>query len=149
MSLPKWDEIFCRRSRPTSWNLRFSYHVPVSAERLEAAVIESLDYPPTLRSIFLSGKQKARKDIRRMVKIGDITRLRSSHGVPVFMLVKAAIALLNIAKIGGKEAVFGTINAARTWPLAQTTPRSTAKPTPVTLSTPRAARLSTSSIASP
>lgn len=34
------------------------------------------------------------------------------------MLVKAAIAMLNISKTGGKDAIFGTINAARTWPFS-------------------------------
>ncbi|KAK5707122.1 NRPS protein [Elasticomyces elasticus] len=297
MPLPDWDAIFCHKSRPTSWNLRFSYHAPCSARKLEAAVMESLTYHPTLRamgveeadgrmllvsvrnteewrqvamtsgwqvetkedlnkllldhpefdcaslpgplvrihfatvrsdgssglifvgshatndmsmtklwlddvSAILTGestplphaqfkdyanafakhregtesdngvaywthkmqgvstvpesslwppqraaewfkgvdtnwarwsgakarrgercvaideKRRAQKGLRRMVKVQDITRLKSEHGVPVFMLVKAAIALLNIAKTGGKEAVFGTINAARTWPFS-------------------------------
>ena len=49
--LPDWDAIFCRKSRPTSWNLRFSYHAPVSHQKLKAAVVESLTYHPTLRSV--------------------------------------------------------------------------------------------------
>ncbi|KAK0799541.1 NRPS [Friedmanniomyces endolithicus] len=295
--LPDWDSIFCHRNRPTSWNLRFSYHAPCSARKLEAAVMESLTYHPTLRamgvedsdgrtllvsvrnseewrqvamttgwqvetkedlktllldhptfdcatvpgplvrihfatvrsdgssglifvgshatndmsmtklwlddvSAILTGestvvphaqfkdyanafaqhregveaengiaywtnkmqgistvpesslwppqraaewfkgvdtnwtrwngvparqnerrvpledKRRAQKGLRRMVKVQDIARLKSEHGVPVFMLVKAAIALLNIAHTGGKEAHFGTINAARTWPFS-------------------------------
>ncbi|KAK0881591.1 hypothetical protein LTR87_004548 [Friedmanniomyces endolithicus] len=295
--LPDWDSIFCHRSRPTSWNLRFSYHAPCSARKLEAAVMESLTYHPTLRamgvedsegrtllvsvrnsedwrqvamttgwqvetkedlktllldhptfdcatvpgplvrihfatvrsdgssglifvgshatndmsmtklwlddvsailtgestvvphaqfmdyanaftqhregveaengiaywtnkmqgistvpesslwppqraaewfkgvdtnwtrwngvparrgerSVPLEDKRRAQKGLRRMVKVQDIARLKSEHGVPVFMLVKAAIALLNIAHTGGKEALFGTINAARSWPFS-------------------------------
>jgi hypothetical protein len=297
MPLPDWDAIFCHRSRPTSWNLRFSYHAPFSSRKLEAAVMESLTYHPTLRSMgvadadgrmllvsvrnnqewlrvacttgwevetkeelntllldhpeldcatvpgplarihfasirsdgssglifvashatndmsmtklwlddvsalltgestpvphasfkdyadafhthreggdaeegvvywtqkmagvasipesslwppqrapeFFKGvdaawsrwsgararsgerrvaideKRRAQKGVRRMVQVQDITRLKAEHGVPVFMLVKAAIALLNISQTGGKEAVFGTINAARTWPFS-------------------------------
>ncbi|KAK5137210.1 hypothetical protein LTR08_000715 [Meristemomyces frigidus] len=297
MPLPDWDAIFCHQSRPTSWNLRFSYHAPVSRRKLEAAVMESLTYHPTLRAMGVRGddgqmllisvrnteewlrvsmtsgheveteedlktllldhpeldcatlpgplvrihlasirsdgtsglvfvgthatndmsmtklwlddvanlltgeaapvphapfkdyanaffqhregaeadngiaywtrkhqgisstpestlwppqrsaewfkgvdagwsrwsgakarkgertvsvddKRRAQKGIRRMVKVQDLARLKSEHGVPVFMLVKAAIALINIAKTGGKEAIFGTINAARTWPFS-------------------------------
>ncbi|KAK3068439.1 hypothetical protein LTR53_013979 [Teratosphaeriaceae sp. CCFEE 6253] len=297
MPLPDWDAIFCHKSRPTSWNLRFSYHAPCSARRLEAAVMESLTYHPTLRAMgvqdaegrmllvsarnteqwrqvamttgwqveakedlntllldhptldcasvpgplvrihfatvksdgssglifvgshatndmsmtklwlddvaaLLTGestpvphasfrdyanafaahregreaedgiaywarkmagvasvpeaslwppqraaewfkgvdagwsrwsgakarrgergvgvqeKRRAQKGLRRMVPIPDLARLKAEHGVPVFMLVKAAIALLNISHTGGKEAIFGTINAARSWPFS-------------------------------
>lgn len=294
--LPDWDAIFCHRSRPSSWNLRFSYHAPVNVEALEAAIKLSLEYHPTMRSIALdqdgetllvtvrsseewfrasittgwavqtkedlnqlllddpildnasapgplvkfhiarvleddtSGivlvashsvndmsmtkvwledvvtlltgegslvphaqfrdyataffdhrdgleadngikywatkhqgisqlpestfwppqrapewfkgvdlgwsrwngtkarknerlisqaeKVRAQKGIRRMVQVADIAKLKAEHNVPVFMLVKTAIALLNISKTGGKEAIFGTINAARSWPFA-------------------------------
>lgn len=297
MPLPDWDAIFCHKSRSSSWNLRFSYHAPVSTRKLEAAVMESLTYHPTLRSMgvvdedgqtllvsvrnteewirvamtgghevetqedlktllldhpeldcatipgplvrihiarvrsdgtsglvfvgshatndmsmtklwledvagLLTGestpvphapfkdyataffqhrdgveadngvaywtqklrgisatpestfwppqraaewfkgvdtawsrwdgtkarrgersanaldKVKAQKGIRRMVKVQDLSRLKSEHNVPVFMLVKAAIALMNVAKTGGKDAIFGTINAARNWPFS-------------------------------
>lgn len=297
MPLPDWDAIFCHKSRPTSWNLHFSYHAPVTSRRLEAAVMESLTYHPTLRAMavqdedgqmllvsvrntaqwlnvcmttgwevetvddlktllvdhpeldratvpgplvrihiatvrsdgssglvfvgshatndmsmtklwlddvaaLLTGestpvphaqfkdyataffqhrdgaeadngvaywtrklqgvsslpehtfwppqqapewfkgvdagwgrwngakarkgeraisadeKRDAQKGIRKIVKVDSISRLKSEHGVPVFMLVKAAIALLNVAKTGGKEAIFGTLNAARTWPFS-------------------------------
>lgn len=70
------------------------------------------------RQIAPADKLKAQKGIRRMVKVQDIARLKAEHNVPVFMLVKAAIALMNILKTGGKEAIFGTINAARTWPFS-------------------------------
>lgn len=70
------------------------------------------------RSVSQSDKIRAQKGIRSMVRINDITRLKAEHNVPVFMLVKAAIAMLNIAKTGGKDAIFGTINAARTWPFS-------------------------------
>ncbi|KAK5124402.1 hypothetical protein LTR85_001619 [Meristemomyces frigidus] len=70
------------------------------------------------RRVSQDDKRKAQKGIRRMIKVQDLSRLKSQHGVPVFMLVKAAIALLNVAKTGGKEAIFGTINAARTWPFS-------------------------------
>ncbi|CAK4005360.1 acyl- synthetase [Lecanosticta acicola] len=63
-------------------------------------------------------KIKAQKGIRRMVKVADIAKLKAEHNVPVFMLVKTAIAVMNICKTGGKEAIFGTINAARTWPFS-------------------------------
>lgn len=294
--LPDWDAIFCHRSRPSSWNLRFSYHAPVNVEALEAAIKRSLEYHPTMRSIaleqdgetllvtvrsseewfrtsittgwtvqtkeglnqlllddpildnasapgplvkfhiarvleddtsgivlvashsvndmsmtkvwledvvtlltgegslvphaqfrdyataffdhrdgleadngikywatkhqgisqlpestfwppqrapeFFKGvdlgwsrwngtkarknerlisqaeKVRAQKGIRRMVQVADIAKLKAEHNVPVFMLVKTAIALLNISKTGGKEVVFGTINAARSWPFA-------------------------------
>ncbi|KAH9837455.1 Acetyl CoA synthetase-like protein [Teratosphaeria destructans] len=68
------------------------------------------------RSTRTAEKRKAQKGLRRMVKVDDIAKLKSEHNVPVFMLVKAAIALMNIKQTGGKEAIFGTINAARTWP---------------------------------
>lgn len=68
------------------------------------------------RRISLSEKVKAQQGIRRMVKVQDIQLLKSAHDVPVFMLVKAAIALMNVKYTGGKEAIFGTLNAARTWP---------------------------------
>jgi acyl-CoA synthetase (AMP-forming)/AMP-acid ligase II/acyl carrier protein len=71
---------------------------------------------PSERRVPSAEKRKAQKGIRKMVKVEDIARLKSEHNVPVFMLVKSAIALLNIKMTGGKEAVFGTINAARTWP---------------------------------
>jgi len=298
MPLPNWDAIFCHRSRPTSWNLRFSYYSQVSLRKLEAAVTESLTYHPTLRSMavedgngntllvpirnserwlkvavtsgwevetkedlntllldhpeldcatmpgplvrihlatirsdgtsgllfigshatndmsmtklwledvsmLLTGegtpvphaqfkdyanayfqhsegveaengiaywsqklqgisqlpettywppqrapewfkgvdvgwtrwdgtkarpterttttsaeKSRAQKGLRRKVPIDDIAPLKAEHGVPVFMLVKAAIALLNVAHTSGKEAIFGAINAARTWPFS-------------------------------
>ncbi|KAI7217848.1 acetyl-CoA synthetase-like protein [Hortaea werneckii] len=70
------------------------------------------------RCISQDEKRRAQKGVRKMVNVQDLTRLKSEHGVPVFMLVKAAICLMNIAKTGGKEAIFGTINAARTWPFA-------------------------------
>ncbi|KXT10575.1 hypothetical protein AC579_9177 [Pseudocercospora musae] len=70
------------------------------------------------RSIPQAAKLQAQKGIRSRVGVEDIFKLKAEHNVPVFMLVKAAIAVLNIAKTGGKEAIFGTINAARTWPFA-------------------------------
>lgn len=70
------------------------------------------------RSISQEEKRKAQAGVRRRVNVQDISRLKSEHGVPIFMLVKAAICLMNVAKTGGKEAIFGTINAARTWPFA-------------------------------
>lgn len=70
------------------------------------------------RPVNLEEKLKAQKGIRRLVKVDDLLRLKAEHGVPSFMLVKAALAILNISKTGGKEAIFGTINAARTWPFA-------------------------------
>ncbi|KAF2173859.1 hypothetical protein M409DRAFT_48774 [Zasmidium cellare ATCC 36951] len=70
------------------------------------------------RSVAQSEKIKAQKGIRRMVKVDDILKLKAEHNVPVFMLVKAAIAIMNISKTGAKEAIFGTINAARTWPFS-------------------------------
>lgn len=71
---------------------------------------------PTERRVSLSQKVAAQKGVRRMVKCDDIHRLKSEHDIPIFMLVKAAIALLNIKHTGGKEAIFGTLNAARNWP---------------------------------
>ncbi|KAF2718485.1 acetyl-CoA synthetase-like protein [Polychaeton citri CBS 116435] len=70
------------------------------------------------RSTPLSEKKKAQKGIRRRVEVADIATLKAQHGVPVFMLVKAALAMLNVSKTGGKEAIFSTLNAARTWPFA-------------------------------
>nr|POE93315.1 putative acyl-coa synthetase yngi [Quercus suber] len=70
------------------------------------------------RTVAMEQKLLAQKGIRRMVQVQDIARLKSEHDVPVFMLVKAAIALLNVYKTGGKEAFFGTVNAARTWPFS-------------------------------
>ncbi|KAK4556129.1 hypothetical protein LTR86_006826 [Recurvomyces mirabilis] len=70
------------------------------------------------RRVAAAEKRRAQKGVRRMVKVQDMAKLKSEHNVPVFMLVKAAIAVLNIAQTGGKEAVFGTINAARTWPFS-------------------------------
>jgi hypothetical protein len=51
MPLPDWDAIFCHRSRPSSWSLRFSYHAPVDVERLERAIQTSLEFHPTMRSM--------------------------------------------------------------------------------------------------
>lgn len=70
------------------------------------------------RTVAVEQKVLAQKGVRRMVKVQDLARLKSEHDVPVFMLVKSAIALLNIHKTGGKEAIFGTINAARSWPFS-------------------------------
>lgn len=70
------------------------------------------------RSVPLSDKLAAQKGIRRLVKVEDIARLKSEYDVPVFMLVKAAIAMMNTKQTAGKEAIFGTLNAARTWPFA-------------------------------
>jgi len=70
----------------------------------------------TERRTSLSHKLAAQKGVRRMVKCEDIHRLKSEHDIPIFMLVKAAIALLNVKNTGGKEAIFGTLNAARNWP---------------------------------
>ncbi|CAK1367273.1 unnamed protein product [Cercospora beticola] len=70
------------------------------------------------RSVSQADKVRAQQGVRRMVKVEDITRLKAEHNVPVFMLVKAAIAVMNVAKTQGKEAIFGTINAARTWPFS-------------------------------
>jgi acyl-CoA synthetase (AMP-forming)/AMP-acid ligase II/acyl carrier protein len=70
----------------------------------------------TERRTSLSHKLAAQKGVRRMVKCDDIHRLKSEHDIPIFMLVKAAIALLNVKNTGGKEAIFGTLNAARNWP---------------------------------
>lgn len=72
----------------------------------------------SLRSVSQMHKVKAQKGIRRLAKVRDIAALKSKHNVPVFMLVKAAIALLNVNQTGGREAVFGTTNAARTWPFS-------------------------------
>ncbi|KAK5115579.1 hypothetical protein LTR62_001238 [Meristemomyces frigidus] len=297
MPLPDWDAIFCHKSRPTSWNLRFSFYTPFSGRKLEAAVMESLKYHPTLRSMgveddegrkllvsvrnteewlrvactsgwevetkedlntllldhpeldcatapgplarihfarirsdgssglifvashatndmtmtklwlddisalltgestpvphapfkdyanayaqyrsgteaengiaywtnkmagvssipeqnlwppqrapeFFKGvdtnwsrwdgtssrrgerrvsafeKRRAQKGLRRIIPLPHLARLKAEHGVPVFMLVKAAIALLNVSQTGGSEALFGTINAARSWPFS-------------------------------
>lgn len=71
---------------------------------------------PTERRVSLSDKVAGQKGLRRMVKCDDIQRLKSEHNIPIFMLVKAAIALLNVKHTGGKEAIFGTLNAARNWP---------------------------------
>lgn len=71
------------------------------------------------RTVCSSQKLRAQKGIRRMAKVQNLARLKAEHDVPVFMLVKAAIALLNIQQTGGKEAIFGTINAARTWPFRE------------------------------
>ena len=70
------------------------------------------------RGVSQEEKRRAQKGVRNMVKVQDLTSLKSKHNVPVFMLVKSAIALMNVAKTGGKEAIFGTINAARSWPFA-------------------------------
>jgi acyl-CoA synthetase (AMP-forming)/AMP-acid ligase II/acyl carrier protein len=70
----------------------------------------------TERRTSLSHKLAAQKGVRRMVKCEDIQRLKSEHDIPIFMLVKAAIALLNVKNTNGKEAIFGTLNAARNWP---------------------------------
>ncbi|EME42367.1 acetyl CoA synthetase-like protein [Dothistroma septosporum NZE10] len=70
------------------------------------------------RAVARSEKVKAQTGIRGAVKVDDLQRLKAEHNVPVFMLVKAAIAILNISKTGGKQAVFGTINAARSWPFS-------------------------------
>lgn len=68
------------------------------------------------RSIAAEDKRRAQAGIRRTANVRDLAQLKADHDVPVFMLVKAALVLLNIIQTGGKEAVFGTINAARTWP---------------------------------
>lgn len=68
------------------------------------------------RSTPLELKLQAQKGIRTQVPTGDVWRLKAEHDVPIFMVVKAALAALNVALTGAKEAVFGTINAARTWP---------------------------------
>jgi acyl-CoA synthetase (AMP-forming)/AMP-acid ligase II len=70
------------------------------------------------RSTPLALKLAAQKGLRRKVLVEDIPLLKAQYNVPSFMLVKSAIALLNISRTGGKEAIFGTINAARTWPFA-------------------------------
>ena len=70
------------------------------------------------RKVSVEEKRRAQKGARRMVKVQDLSLLKAQHGVPVFMLVKAAIALMNVVKTGGKEAIFGTINAARSWPFS-------------------------------
>ena len=68
------------------------------------------------RSVSFVEKRKAQKGLRRMAKIQDISRLKSVHNIPSLMLVKAAMAMMNVKFTGGKEAVWGTFNAARSWP---------------------------------
>ncbi|GAB7365068.1 hypothetical protein MBLNU230_g5849t1 [Neophaeotheca triangularis] len=70
------------------------------------------------RKTLQSAKSRAQLGVRRLAAIQDMTALKASHNVPVFMLVKSAIALLNIRHTHAREAIFGTINAARTWPFA-------------------------------
>lgn len=70
------------------------------------------------RSVLLSKKTRAQKGMRRLARVESIASLKSKHNVPVFMLVKAAVAILNIKKTGATEAIFGTVNAARTWPFS-------------------------------
>ncbi|EGP86595.1 unnamed protein product [Zymoseptoria tritici ST99CH_1A5] len=70
------------------------------------------------RTVSVPAKLAAQKGLRRKVLVEDIPLLKSAHNVPSFMLVKSAIALLNISRTNGKEAIFGTINAARNWPFA-------------------------------
>ncbi|KAL1311473.1 hypothetical protein AAFC00_004416 [Neodothiora populina] len=72
----------------------------------------------SMRSRSQLEKNKAQNGIRRLARVQDIAHLKSDHNVPVFMLMKAAIALLNVKQTGGREAMFGTINAARTWPFS-------------------------------
>ncbi|QIW99655.1 hypothetical protein AMS68_005173 [Peltaster fructicola] len=71
---------------------------------------------PIERNTSPSAKLAAQKGVRKVVRVTDIAKLKAEHNVPVFMLVKAAIALTNVRRTGAKEAVFGTLNAARTWP---------------------------------
>jgi len=46
------------------------------------------------RSVSFVEKRKAQKGLRRMAKIQDISRLKSVHNIPSFMLVKAAMAMM-------------------------------------------------------
>nr|OQO31759.1 hypothetical protein B0A51_00661 [Rachicladosporium sp. CCFEE 5018] len=71
---------------------------------------------PHERKVSLETKRIAQRGIRRMVPIQDLSLLKADHDVPIFMLVKAAIALLNVKLTRSSEAIFGTLNAARTWP---------------------------------
>ncbi|KAF2863017.1 acetyl-CoA synthetase-like protein [Piedraia hortae CBS 480.64] len=73
---------------------------------------------PGERTIPMAEKREAQKGVRKLVPVESLARLKKDYNVPVFMLVKAAIALLNVKLTGGHEAIFGTINAARTWPFA-------------------------------
>jgi hypothetical protein len=63
-------------------------------------------------------KLQAQRGIRKRIEVRDIFDLKREHGIPVYMLVKTAIVIMNVALTGGTEAIFSTINAARSWPFS-------------------------------
>lgn len=73
---------------------------------------------PRDRGVSLAEKKIGQVGLRRMAQVKDSARLKAEHNVAVVMLVKTALAILNIMKNGHQEAVFGTCNAARSWPFS-------------------------------
>lgn len=54
-----------------------------------------------------------------MIRIAALDQLRINLKVTAPILLKVAIALFNVHKTGADEAIWGILDAARTWPTVE------------------------------
>ncbi|KAH8594515.1 hypothetical protein B0O99DRAFT_483605, partial [Bisporella sp. PMI_857] len=54
--------------------------------------------------------------LTRTAKAPGLVALREQHGIPPYVVLKAAVVLFNIHRTGGSTAIFANLEAARYWP---------------------------------
>lgn len=104
--------------RDALWPTRYSFQVPegkeISHEHDKGSLQKSCD-----RILLEGGTSPGLKGFTRRAKLISIARLQSEYKVSNAVLMKTAVALLNIQQTGQSHALFANTQLCRSWPFLE------------------------------